>query len=205
MSVMRKSRWHVALPALCAAALLAACGTSVDLKRYDPPPILKPEPLPEPSPVKELPQPDDALPRPVEPARTETEVLPPIDPARPDGHLVTLSADLDAGQAIPPGHSSAWGHIDLLYDSSTHLLRWKAAWSGLSSEITGVRFHGPAGPTETAGAVMIWPGPFGARYEGRATLTSAQAVDLLSGHWYVNVLTRSQPLGEIRGQLGVVQ
>lgn len=204
MSVMPWGRCRLMLSGLCVAALLAGCGTSVDLKRYDPPPILMPEPLPAPT-SEESPRPGQAVPQPVEPARTEAEVLPPIDPARPDGHLVTLSADLDASQAIPPGHSSAWGHIDLLYDSGTRLLRWKAAWSGLSSEITGVRFHGPAEPTETAGAVMIWPGPFGARYEGRATLTSAQAVDLLSGHWYVNVLTRGQPMGEIRGQLGVVQ
>lgn len=205
MLELLRLRSHQALPLLCAAALLTGCGTSVDLKRYTPPPILTPEQQLPPAESAPPSLPAEAQPRPIEPARTEAETLPPADPVNSEAHLVTFSADMDASQATPPGHSSAWGHIDLLYDSSTHLLRWRAAWSGLSSEITGVRFHGPASPGESAAAVMIWPGPFDARYEGRATLTPAQAADLLAGHWYVNVLTRTQPLGEIRGQLAVVQ
>ena len=39
--------------------------------------------------------------------------------------------------------------------------------------------------------------------KGEATLTDAQAADLLAGRWYVNVHTRAHPGGEIRGQVGV--
>jgi hypothetical protein len=37
--------------------------------------------------------------------------------------------------------------------------------------------------------------------EGRATLTAAQAADLLAGKWYVNIRTAAHPGGEIRGQM----
>jgi hypothetical protein len=51
---------------------------------------------------------------------------------------------------------------------------------------------------------MIWPGPFGVRYEGHATLTPQQRDDLLGGRWYVVVMTANYPQGELRGQMGVV-
>jgi hypothetical protein len=37
--------------------------------------------------------------------------------------------------------------------------------------------------------------------EGSATLTDAQAVDLLAGRYYINIHTAANPPGEIRGQV----
>ena len=37
--------------------------------------------------------------------------------------------------------------------------------------------------------------------QGSATLTDAQAADLMAGRWYVNIHTAANPNGEIRGQL----
>ena len=37
--------------------------------------------------------------------------------------------------------------------------------------------------------------------EGSATLTDAQAADLTSGKYYVNIHTAANPGGEIRGQV----
>ena len=91
-----------------------------------------------------------------------------------------------------------------VYDPATRLLRWKTRWSGLSGAITGAQFHGPADAGQNAPAVLAWPAPFGASYEGRATLGAAQASDLLAGRWYVSVYTAAYPLGELRGQVRVV-
>lgn len=199
-------RTRAVLAALAAAVLASACGT-VDLgPRYSPPPIRMPEPLPAaPAPA---PQPTGAQSMPVPPAPSSTpQPLPPVtEPAPPPANpnLVTLTTTMDGASVIPPARSGATGRLDALYDSSARLLRWKASWDGLAGAITAVEFRGPADAAHNAPATMIWPSPFGIRYEGRATLTPQQAADLLGGRWYVSVFTSSYPQGELRGQLRVV-
>lgn len=196
------SRLHAALALLAAACLASAC-SSVDLDpRYAPPPIRMPEPLstePVPTPVTA----PVAVPQPLPPVQAPQ--APPADVGQPEGNLVALSTRLDGASAIPPARSGATGQIDAVYDSSTRTLRWKASWSGLSGAIVGVQFHGPAASGQVAAPVMLWPGPYGPRYEGRATLTPAQATDLLGGRWYVSVDTPMYPQGELRGQMRVVR
>ncbi|MBK6867952.1 MAG: CHRD domain-containing protein [Burkholderiales bacterium] len=212
----------VSTPARLAAtslALLAVGCSSVDLgPRYDPPPVRAPQPLP-PAPA---PLPPIATPQPIPPAQPVPQPLPPIgtpaplpppplqtpvDPTaspNPQAHLVTLTTRLDGASVMPPARSNATGQLDALYDSNTRLLRWKTSWSALSGPITAVQFHGPAEYGQTGPVTMVWPAPFGPTYEGRATLTPQQAVDLLDGRWYVNVFTAPYPSGELRGQLRVV-
>jgi len=121
-----------------------------------------------------------------------------------DTHLVTLTTRLDGASAVPPTSSNATAQIDLVYDTSTRLLRWKADWASLSSPITGVRFYGPAAQGQQGQPALIWPGPFGSIYWGQATLTPQQAANLMGGLWYVSVSTVNYPGGEIRGQVRVV-
>ncbi len=196
-------RWRAALAVLMGAVLASACGT-VDLgPRYSPPPIRMPEPM-QPAPA---PQPPAVQPMPVPPPQSTAQPLPPIAaPAPPvqPANLVTLTTRLDGASVIPPARSGAVGQLDALYDGATRLLRWKASWQGLAGAITAVQFRGPADAGQNAQAVLLWPAPFGDRYEGRATLTPSQATDLLSGLWYVSVFTSSYPQGELRGQLRVV-
>ncbi|HMN21429.1 MAG TPA: CHRD domain-containing protein [Ottowia sp.] len=204
MSSLVWLRKHPAWFVLAVACLVTAC-SSVDLgPQYSPPPIRVPEPLP----AEPVPAPVSTpvvQPQPVPPLQPVPQVLPPVDASQPDSNLVTLSTRLDGASAIPPARSGATGQIDALYDSATRSLRWKASWSGLSGAIVGVQFHGPASAGQVAAPVMIWPGPFGPRYEGRATLTLQQAADLLAGRWYVNVETPVYPQGELRGQMQVVR
>ncbi len=200
---MPTSAWIPSRPSLAvlAAACLASACASVDLgPRYDPPPVRLPEPLP---PVP-APLPSGAQAQPVPPVQPVPQPLPPVDPASPSAHLVTLTTRMDGASVLPPARSPAAGQLDALYDASSRLLRWKASWSGLSGAITSIQFHGPADMGQNGPPAMVWPGPFGARYEGRATLTPQQATDLLDGLWYVNVYTGNYPQGEMRGQLRVV-
>ena len=208
MSTIRRLSSRSSLTALAAALLASAC-TTVDLgPRYDPPPVRMPEPLPAP----QDPLPPIAQPQPVPPAQPVPQPLPPVGqtvppgtpPADPNAHLVALTTRLDGASVMPPTRSNGTGQIDAVYDSHTRVLRWKTSWSGLSGPITSVQFHGPAELGQNAPAVLAWPAPFGPTYEGRATLSPNQAVDLLDGRWYLSVYTASYPLGELRGQLRVV-
>ena len=202
-------------------ALLASGCATVDLgPRYDPPPVRLPQALPPaPPPTAPVAQtqavpPSLPVPQPLPPVDQSSPLPPPAPgsgpavaepaPLDPRAHLVTLSTRMDGASVLPPTRSAASAQLDALYDSSTRVLRWKTTWSGLSGAITGVRFHAPGLEGQEAPAVMLWPGPFGPTYEGRATLTANQAVDLLDGRWYVVVSTTAYPAGELRGQLRVV-
>ena len=206
---------------LAALALLGAC-TSVDLNqgRYNPPPVRMPGQTAEVAqPAQPVPVQSDVQSTPVGTGSVQT--LPPFDdgqqvevaqpapvvqPAAPsDDPRVALSTDMTGADAVPPTPSYGSGHIDMVFNRETGVLRWKTTWGGLQGAITGVQFHGPAGAGQTAPAAMIWPAPFGATYEGRATLNDQHASELLQGLWYVNVQTSAYPSGEIRGQLRVVE
>ena len=61
-------------------------------------------------------------------------------------------------------------------------------------------FHGPAEAGKNA-PVMIPFKDAASGAEGSATLTDAQAADLMAGKLYINVHTAANPGGEIRGQV----
>ena len=54
-----------------------------------------------------------------------------------------------------------------------------------------------------AGVVQGFSGSMDSPIKGSATLTAAQAADLLAGKWYVNLHTAANKGGEIRGQATV--
>ena len=60
---------------------------------------------------------------------------------------------------------------------------------------------GPAAAGANAGVAVAIPNATSSPAEGSATLTDAQAADLTSGKYYVNVHTAANPGGEIRGQV----
>lgn len=120
---------------------------------------------------------------------------------RPDAHLVAFSTQMTGMNEVPPVRTAGTGRVDAVLDKNTRLLRWKASFNALSGPATAAHFHGPAGAGRNAGAVLAWTGPLSGRYEGRATLTPAQAEDLMAGRWYANIHTAAYPAGEIRGQM----
>ena len=112
-----------------------------------------------------------------------------------------LKATLDGKSEVPATTSSGKGTADIDYDATSKKLSWKLTYSGLSGPATAAHFHGPAEPGKNAGVAVAIPNATSSPAEGSATLTDAQAADLLAGKYYVNVHTAANPGGEIRGQV----
>lgn len=120
-------------------------------------------------------------------------------------NMVALSTQLRGANEVPPKAVAGTGTVDAVLNKDTNLLRWKLSYSGLTGPATAGHFHGPAAIGANAGVALGWPNPVASPSEGSATLTPAQAADLMDGKWYANIHTAANPGGEIRGQMTVVK
>jgi hypothetical protein len=112
----------------------------------------------------------------------------------------TMKINLTSAAEVPANTSPGKGTADVTYDSASKMLTWKVTYSGLTGPATMAHFHGPAEPGKNAPVVI----PFkdaSSGASGSATLTDAQAADLVAGKLYINVHTAKNPGGEIRGQV----
>jgi hypothetical protein len=113
---------------------------------------------------------------------------------------VNLKADLKSTNEVPPTDSKGNGSVTATFDTASKQLAWKGTVSGLTGPATAAHFH--AGESGKNGAVVVpIAGADKGSFEGSATLTDAQAADLMDGKWYVNVHTAANKGGEIRGQV----
>jgi hypothetical protein len=112
-----------------------------------------------------------------------------------------MKATLDGKSSIPPNSSSATGSAELDYDPASRKLSWKLTYSGLSGPVVAAHFHGPAEAGKNAGVAVPILNAGTSSVSGSATLTDAQAADLVAGKYYINVHTAANPAGEIRGQV----
>ncbi|WP_407117204.1 CHRD domain-containing protein [Bradyrhizobium sp. LMG 9283] len=114
--------------------------------------------------------------------------------------LVKLQAELKGSNEVPPNGSTGSGKAEASYDTETKALTYVVTYSGLTGPAMGAHFHGPGEAGKNAGIVL----PFKtvqSPIQGSATLTDAQAADLLGGKWYANIHTAANPGGELRGQM----
>lgn len=118
-------------------------------------------------------------------------------------HATTLTSKLSGEAETPPVTTMGTGVVDASYKPETKVLKWKATYSGLSGPVTAGHFHGPAAPGQAAGVALPLKGKLDSPIEGEATLTDAQAAELLAGKWYFNLHTAANPKGEVRGQVVV--
>jgi CHRD domain len=119
----------------------------------------------------------------------------------PDAHMAAFSTQMTGTNQVPSVKTAGTGKLVAVYDRNTSLFRWKLSFSGLKGAPTAGHFHGPAAIGANAPATLPFTGPVKSPMEGRATLTEAQAADLLAGKWYVSIDTTAHPRGEIRGQI----
>jgi hypothetical protein len=110
-----------------------------------------------------------------------------------------LKAAMNASSEVPPTQSSGTGTLTATYDTTSKKLSWKGSYSGLTGPATAAHFH--EGEPGKNGGVVVPITPNTSPFEGSATLTDAQAADLMAGKWYVNVHTAANKGGEIRGQV----
>ena len=112
-----------------------------------------------------------------------------------------MKAALDGKSEVPANASAGSGTAELDYDPASKKLSWKLTYSGLSGPATAAHFHGPAETGKNAGVAVAIPNATSSPVEGSATLTDAQAADLVAGKYYINIHTAANPGGEIRGQV----
>jgi hypothetical protein len=120
---------------------------------------------------------------------------------QPDAHLAAFSTQMTGMNEVPPVGTAATGRVDAVLDKNTRLFRWKLSFTGLTGPATAGHFHGPAVIGANAGITLPFKGNIKTPLEGQATLTPAQAEDLLAGKWYANIHSQAHAGGEIRGQL----
>ncbi|MGA8969232.1 MAG: CHRD domain-containing protein [Pseudolabrys sp.] len=113
---------------------------------------------------------------------------------------INMKADLKGASEVPPTDSKGTGSVTATFDTASKKLSWKGTVSGLSGPATAAHFHaGEAG--KNGGVAVPITGADKGSFEGSATLTDAQAEELMAGKWYVNVHTAANKGGEVRGQV----
>jgi hypothetical protein len=113
---------------------------------------------------------------------------------------IVLKAELKGSNEVPPNNSIGAGSAEATFDTATKTLSWTIRYQGLSGPAKGAHFHGPGEAGKISGIVLPFSSP-ASPIKGTATVTDAQAADLLAGKWYVNIHTELNPGGELRGQM----
>jgi len=112
------------------------------------------------------------------------------------------SATLTAAQEIPKQAVKApAAHGAFTATVSGNTLKWKLTFSKLSGPATAAHIH--VGAVGKAGNVLVpLCGPCKSGVSGHAALSAGLKAKFAKHLLYVNVHTKKNPAGEIRGQLG---
>ena len=115
----------------------------------------------------------------------------------------TVTAKLAAANEVPANPSIGMGALEGSFYKQTKMLNCTVTYSGLTGPVKAGHFHGPAMAGQNSGVALGFTGSVYSPIKGTATLTDAQAADLLAGKWYVNLHTAAHAGGEVRGQVVV--
>lgn len=130
------------------------------------------------------------------------EIRGQIEPYTPEAQWV---ATLTGAQEIPAGTTTASGQARFALEADLNILHYTVGVTNLIS-VTAAHIHlapvGKNGPV-VFGLFNTSQGVFDATHPvgGCLPLTGKNLLDLVTGYYYVNVHTTTNPGGEIRGQL----
>lgn len=117
--------------------------------------------------------------------------------------VTEYKATLGAAAEVPPTKSEGRGTAAVNVDAATMQLSWRVDYAGTTGPLIAAHIHCGAGPTGNAPVAV--PLGAGAKLKspitGSGKMTAAQLADLEAGKCYVNLHTKKNPAGEIRGQL----
>ena len=115
--------------------------------------------------------------------------------------MLHYKATLTAAAETPPTTSTGTGTLTATFDTDSKKLEWTVDYSGLTGPAIAAHFHGPAPVGKAAPIEVPLQPPLDSPMKGSATLTDAEAKDLMDGMMYFNIHTAANKPGEIRGQM----
>jgi hypothetical protein len=113
---------------------------------------------------------------------------------------VHFMTHLDGASEVPANGTTGMGMVEADLDTTSGAFTYTITYSGLTGPAVAAHFHGPAAAGVNAPPVIPIK-ELATPIKGSAVLTPAQIGDLQAGKWYLNVHTKANPGGEIRGQL----
>lgn len=115
---------------------------------------------------------------------------------------VQFHATLEGASEVPPKQTQASGTATATLDRGTKILTYDITYKDLSGPPSAMHFHGPAGPGQNSGVQVPIASPLASPVHGTtAPLSDQQVQQVMDNKWYVNVHTKANPGGELRGQL----
>lgn len=114
---------------------------------------------------------------------------------------ISITAALSGTNSVPSNDVEGTGLVEAGFDTETRILSWSVTYEGLSGPLIAAHIHGPAKARSNAGIVIGLDPVSLSPLVGSATLSAAQADELLAGLYYVNLHTELHPGGELRAQL----
>ena len=113
---------------------------------------------------------------------------------------------LDGSQEVPAKQVAGNGTMEYSYNRTTRTLSYTVKWNSLTDSITGFHIHGSAGKGFNAPIVQNFSGysrALSGTYSGTFLVDgfAVKEEDFLHGQFYVNIHTKTNPGGEIRGQI----
>ena len=118
-----------------------------------------------------------------------------------EAEMIIYHATLNGAAEVPPTKSQGTGTAKATIDTDTKMLSYEVQYTGLSGPVMMGHFHGPAAADENAAILIPMVTKLTSPIAGMAKLSDAEIADFQAGKVYVNLHTKENPTGEIRGQL----